>query len=235
MNVLAFDTCFGAVSAAVRWRSADSTMREEAAYETRNTGHAERLMPMIEEIMAASGMSFADLESIAVTAGPGSFTGTRSGIAAARALALATGLPIRATSSLAVMATAAAVRLGVKARGERIAVAVDARRGEVYLQTFQIEHDGHVAALGAGPAVRTLQDAVRDLGHDGWIGVGSGAALIANGAMTVTAASAALEPDASTLARMAPALPVQRPLLPLYLRPADAKPPTNVAPPRVLP
>ncbi len=101
MNVLAIDTCFGACSAAVGLSLGESRQSSSrhpnqlfCRYEEMATGHAERLMPMIEEVMHDAGRTFAELDAIAVTEVPGSFTGLRVGVAAARALALATGLPI---------------------------------------------------------------------------------------------------------------------------------------------
>src|SRR5262245_25509962 len=103
MNILAFDTCLGAVSVAVRWRGPEGLLWGEAG-ELRSAGHAERLVPMIAEVMAGTGADFASLDRIAVTQGPGGFTSVRVGIAAARALALATGKPVVTATSLAVMA-----------------------------------------------------------------------------------------------------------------------------------
>src|SRR5699024_6697022 len=89
MNVLAFDTCVGAVSVSVRWQDDAGTWQQHDAYEEMATGQAERLMPTIAEVMQASGQTFAGIDRIAATCGPGSFTGVRVGVAAARALALA--------------------------------------------------------------------------------------------------------------------------------------------------
>src|SRR5690606_21629765 len=121
MNVLAFDTCFGACSAAILWNGQLTWRYEEMA-----TGQAERLIPMIGEVLDQSGASLRDLDTIAVTEGPWTFTGTRVGVAAARGLALATGLPIRATTSLHVMAHRAISELGEAAAGSVLAVCVDA-------------------------------------------------------------------------------------------------------------
>src|SRR5262245_6799536 len=118
MAVLAFDSCLGAASVAVRWQSAGGEWLIREAYEERQIGHAERLMPMIEQVMAAAHLEFSALRCIAVTIGPGTFTGVRTGIAAARGLALATGLPVVATSSTAVIAQRADLLLG-GSRGER--------------------------------------------------------------------------------------------------------------------
>ena len=89
MHILALDTSMGACSAAVLMREGASRrllLRE--ALMTR--GHAEALMPMVADVMAESGLDFAELDRIAATVGPGSFTGVRIAIAAARALALVT-------------------------------------------------------------------------------------------------------------------------------------------------
>ena len=115
MNILAFDTCLGAVSVAVRRRGAGGEWLMRHACETRERGHAERLMPMVAETMAAAGLAFSDLDRIAVTVGPGSFTGVRVGVAAARGLALASGIAVVGATSLAVMAHRADERLGPSA------------------------------------------------------------------------------------------------------------------------
>src|SRR5262249_44399584 len=112
MKILAFDSSLGALSVAVRWRGDDGAWLLREAQEVRARGHAERLMPMICERMAEAGLSFGELDRIAVTIGPGGFTGVRVGVAAARALALATGVPTVAASSLAVMAQPSSEELG---------------------------------------------------------------------------------------------------------------------------
>lgn len=223
MNVLAFDTCLGAVSAAVRWQGGRGEWLLREAYEARATGHAERLFPMIAEIMESAGLAFSAIDRIAVTAGPGTFTGVRVGIAAARAFALATGKPVVAMTSLAVMAHRAGMLLGAAREGRPLVVAVDARRGMVYLQRFDpggqqeseallLTPEGAASAIAQGPALI----------------VGSGAALVAD---AVTAAGGAaevrlpdLQPHARFLALAAPDLVPVTALKPLYLRQPDVKP-----------
>ena len=140
MNVLAFDTCLGGVSVAVRWQGARGEWLSCDRFELREGGHAERLMPMIAEVMEEAGLAFADLERIAVTVGPGTFTGVRGGVAAARGLALASGVAVVGATSLAVMAHGADELLGPR-NEQLLAVAVDARRGMVYLQLFADAQD----------------------------------------------------------------------------------------------
>jgi tRNA threonylcarbamoyladenosine biosynthesis protein TsaB len=224
MNMLAFDTCFDACSVCVaRW--SDGVVVELAsALERFQTGHAERLVPMIDEAMGRAGATFAELDRLAVTVGPGTFTGTRIGIAAARGLALATGAEVVGASSLAVMAEVAGHELGARAPDEDMAVAVDARRGEVYVQLFAAGERN-----ASSPMLLTVEDAARLGGGGPLLVVGSGAAAVAAAAeragRPATARLAGLLPTASALARMAAGLaPAEGPLQPLYLRPPDAKP-----------
>src|SRR3972149_1695867 len=103
MNILALDTSMGACSAAVL-RGDGAARRLFARQETMARGHAEALMPMVAEIMEEAGLPFAALDLIAATTGPGSFTGVRIAIAAARGLALVTHAQLFRTASLSGMA-----------------------------------------------------------------------------------------------------------------------------------
>lgn len=227
MNILAFDTCFGACSVAVGVDIGHASERLEEFFEPRDLGHAEALMPMIETAMRGAKINFTDLDRIAVTNGPGSFTGTRICVAAAQALALALAKPVVAASSLAVMAEEAAEVLRDERGDALLAIAVDARRGQVYLQTFgQIGH-----APVSAPEVMTVVDAARIGGSVPLLIAGSGAEAVAEAARARGRSAVArlprLQPDACSLVFMAPRLePVGGRLVPLYLREADAKPPT---------
>jgi tRNA threonylcarbamoyladenosine biosynthesis protein TsaB len=223
MNVLAFDSCFGAVSVALRWQSARGEILIREAYEERETGHAERLLPMIEEVMAGAGQSFATIDRIAVTLGPGSFTGLRIGIATARALALATKIPVVGMTSLAVMAARADHLLGTKRGTKPLIVAVDARRDHIYMETFG-ENAGDTRCEARLIPANT---AARDLANTPVIAVGTGAAALARESSNpehVTVMLPALQPHARFLAKLAPALKIQDDKVqPRYLRNADAK------------
>jgi tRNA threonylcarbamoyladenosine biosynthesis protein TsaB len=223
MNVLAFDTCLGAVSVAVRWGSVGGQSLLRGRFEAREGGHAERLMPMVAETLDEAGLAFADLDRIAVTVGPGTFTGVRVGVAAARGLALASGLPVVATTSLAVMAHQA-VQLLEKSDADPIAVAVDARRGMVYFQLFGQPAGGTMQ----GPYLLEAADVAAIVGARPVVVVGSGAqaaaqAIIQAGGQAQTRLTD-LDPDARALALMAESLEPVHPLRPLYLRAPDAKP-----------
>src|SRR6478672_6599671 len=125
MKILALDTSMGACGTAVllgHGAPCRIVLREERMAR----GHAEALMPMVAEAMKEAGIDFAKLDLVAATLGPGSFTGVRIAIAAARGFALATGAHPWGTDSLTMMAKAALER-GIAADGKPFAVAVDAR------------------------------------------------------------------------------------------------------------
>jgi tRNA threonylcarbamoyladenosine biosynthesis protein TsaB len=206
MIVLGLDTCLSSCSVAVR----DGERVLASAREVMARGHQERLAPMARDVMAEAGLAFDRLDRIAVTVGPGSFTGLRVGIAFAKGLAFALGKPAVGIGSLEALAA--------QARG-LVFPAIDARRGQLYLQAFD---DG--AALMAPDAVTAEVAAARiaelSQGRPFTL-VGSGAALLADfapAAMIIAAEGA----DARAVARLAAAR-TPGPLKPLYLRAPDAK------------
>ncbi len=141
-SLLAFDSAGSACSAAV-WRAGEVVA---ARFEPMARGQSERLVPMIEEVMAEAGLAYGALAGIAVTRGPGGFTGVRIGLATARGLALASGRPVIGLTSFE--AVASAVDPGAR-RGRPLAVLLDAKRREAYLQVF----DAALTPLAAPRAV----------------------------------------------------------------------------------
>jgi len=228
MNLLAFDTCLGAVSAAVCRVDATGLYVLAEAYEARTTGHAERLMPMVDETMARSGIELSRIDRLAVSLGPGSFTGVRIGVAAARALALATGKPAVGVTSLAAMAHEARQVLGDKAKERLLAVAVDAR-GMTYVQLF--EDDGATSA----PMLLAPAEAAAMIGTRRSCIVGSAAVAVADAVAGAQAEAALvdLQPHARAVAALAVGLAPTHPLRPLYLRRPDAKLQSDKSLPRV--
>jgi tRNA threonylcarbamoyladenosine biosynthesis protein TsaB len=228
MNILAFDTCFGSCSVAVRKTTArgEIVLREE--YEERATGHAEALIPMMERVMSGAQLTFADIDRIAVTEGPGTFTGVRIGVATARGLAVALQKPLVAMSSLMVMALRADHLLGAKRAGRLLAVCVDARKGQIYAQLFG-ENGGDALCE---PLLVTPEDLQTHLHGQPFLAVGSGAqaAVAASPARLGEVQLPALEPHARFLALLAAGLTVRSKLSPLYMRAPDAKPQTLVQP-----
>jgi tRNA threonylcarbamoyladenosine biosynthesis protein TsaB len=206
MIVLGLDTCLSSCSVA----ASDGVRVLAAAREVMARGHQERLAPMTREVMAQAGLPFSDLERIAVTVGPGSFTGLRVGIAFAKGLALSLDLPAVGIGTLEALATEA---------DGLVFCAIDARRGQLYLQAFE---DGRALmapdALTAEAAAARLAELSQ--GRPFTL-VGSGAVLLADfapGARVIPAEGA----DARKVARLA-AGRAPGPLKPLYLRAPDAK------------
>jgi tRNA threonylcarbamoyl adenosine modification protein YeaZ len=184
-------------------------------------GHAEGLMRMVAEVMQESGTAFADLDVIAATTGPGSFTGVRIAIAAARGLALVTRAKLYGTDSLTVMARLARAQ---SASGNAFAIAVDARRDMVYLGVFDAE-----GRKLEGPLLLTPDEALSRLPANLDMAAGSGAGLLADAAARagrkIEARLPELQPSAGALAEIAYESGASSPSLrPLYLRPPDARP-----------
>lgn len=227
MIVLAFDTCLGAISVALAAEEAGTARLLAHAYEERQTGHAERLFPLIAATLAEAGLEFAAVTRVAVTVGPGTFTGVRTGVAAARGLALASGCEVVGATSLEVMARGAISLIPPAQRSKPLVVAVDARRGQSYVQTFR---PGDRAPIGP-PELLDLADAAAALPTGGVTVVGSAAALLEQAALgigrDVRVAPGHLEPDARDLVQLAIGLPPLSPVKPLYIRPPDAKPPVT--------
>jgi tRNA threonylcarbamoyl adenosine modification protein YeaZ len=96
-------------------------------------GHAERLLPMLQELLGEAALAFTDIEHIAVTTGPGSFTGIRVGLSTARGLALALAVPVTGVSVFEALAFA---HQSTAHRDGRVLVAVAGGRGEVQGQLF---------------------------------------------------------------------------------------------------
>jgi len=222
MNILALDTSMGACSAAVLRADGGPARVLHLREQMMERGHAEALMPMVAEVMQEAGLDFAGVDLIAATTGPGSFTGVRIAIAAARGLALVTRAQLFGTDSLTVMARAAYLS-GITSRAP-FAVAVDARRGMLYLGLY--DESGRRIE---GPLLIAPDDAAALLPSRLKVAVGSGAALLADPGMRhgkrAEVTQPHLKPSAGMLAEIALEAGETVPILrPLYLRPPDAKP-----------
>lgn len=147
MRILALDTAGPGLSAA--WVE-DGNVKAHAA-EQLGRGHAERLLPVLDLVRREAGRRWSEIDLVAVTTGPGNFTGLRAGIAVARTLSLALGCPICGVGTLEAVAQSAA---SIQAGAGCILVAMDARRTEVYLQRFELA----MTAIGS-PAAATLEEA----------------------------------------------------------------------------
>ena len=184
-------------------------------------GHAEAVMPLIARVMDQAAIEFAELDRIAVTTGPGSFTGLRVGISAARGIALAAGKPAIGLSTLAGFAAPHIA----EDDSTNVVAAIDARHDHVYLQVF-----GTGGRTLVAPRIAPLRDAVR-AAHDR-----SPARIVGSAAELVAAAWPKAEPppllveqrgapDIGWIARLgAAAADGHGPPKPLYLRAPDAQP-----------
>ena len=183
-------------------------------------GHAEALLPAIERVMAAVDGGFERLDRVAVTVGPGSFTGIRVGLAAARAIGLAWNIPVVGVSTLAAFAAPV-----ISAEGsEIVASAIDAHHGNVYMQAFSRDGRSFVQ-----PRAVSVRDAVRTLGSGPVKLVGNGAPLMAieawSAGLAAEIANEGISPDIAYVARLgALADPRFAPPKPLYVKAPDAKP-----------
>lgn len=166
-TLLALDSTGNACSVAV-WREG-ALAAHRLAEMTR--GHGERLLPLVAEVMKAAALDMATLDAIAVTIGPGSFTGLRIGLAAARGLGLALARPVAGITSF--LAVAASVPAALR-EGREILVAIDTKRDDVFLQRF----DSTLRAL-APARLMTVPEAMAGLPPGALLLAGDGVALLA--------------------------------------------------------
>lgn len=199
--ILAFDTSAAQCAAALLCGD-----RVWLKIEAMDKGQAERLLPLLAELLAEAGLAWRDLAAIAVGTGPGNFTGVRISVAAARGLALGLGIPAIGVT-----------RLEALAHGlpRPLTVIEDARRGEVYVQSF--------TDAGAGPARIA---APGDLGVVEVMQTGSGCE--GSGCEGVAAAMPLVQAMAQIAAGRRDS--VQPRPAPFYLRGADAAPPSDPPP-----
>ena len=168
MKILAIDTALAAISACVLDAAAESPEAIETMAMDR--GHAEALLPLIDRVMARVEGGFASLGRVAVTVGPGSFTGLRAGIAAARAIGIACKIPVTGVSTLAALAAP----LILEQKPSLVVAAIDARRGNVFFAAFG--PDGRVVLA---PRIAPVREAARSLGAGPVRLAGPGAQLLA--------------------------------------------------------
>jgi tRNA threonylcarbamoyladenosine biosynthesis protein TsaB len=219
MRILAVDTALGACSVALL----DGARILAHRFEPMERGHAEALAPMVDEAMRQAGLAFVELDRLAVTTGPGTFTGQRVGLAFMRGLRVALNKPLAGVTTLEAMAAAAMEETGLP-----VAAALhDARRGEVY--AYAGSRGGEIVATRIAPfdeAVREIRTAMH--GRDEILAFAGTAAEAASREYEKIGGRARLsavrQPDALWVARLCALLPepTQVPR-PLYLRAPDAK------------
>ena len=217
MRLLAIDTALAACAAAVCDTESGILAVES---EPMARGHAEAIMPMIARVMAKAQIGFDKLDRIAVTVGPGSFTGLRVGISAARGLALAAGKPAVGLTTLSAYAAA------VVSQNQTAPVisAIDARHDHVYFQI--VAGDGSQLVR---PGIVPIDEAISASQFGAPHLVGNAANILAarwpNDAPQPVAVDAQPAPDIGWVAWLgAAADPEANPARPFYLKAPDAKP-----------
>src|SRR5271156_4605372 len=226
MRVLAIDTALAACSAAVLDTANGGILASESLAMIR--GHAEALMPLVERVVKATGFPFREFDRVVVTTGPGSFTGLRVGIAAARGLGLAADIPVVGVSTLSAYA---APYLGADEISPVVA-AIDARHQHVYLQVFGPGGRTLVAARLA-----PLAEAVRAASETSTRIVGSAAQAVAAALAETAPMPATVDargaPDITRVAQIGAMAPEgSAPPKPQYLRAPDAQPQNAASLPR---
>ena len=167
MLILAFETSAKSCSAAIH----DGQKLLAESYQNSGLTHSQTLMVMAEDLLKVCGKSAADVTHLAVAAGPGSFTGVRIGVSAAKGFAWGAELPVYGVSTLEAMA------LGLGVMDGHICCCMDARRKQVYNAVFLAEN-GHLNRVCEDRAI-SLEELQEELAHiDGPIYlVGDGAEL----------------------------------------------------------
>jgi tRNA threonylcarbamoyladenosine biosynthesis protein TsaB len=217
--VLAIDTALGACAAAVY----DPTLGRSLALQSfvMSRGHAEVVIPLVERVMHDAHLGFDALDRIVTTIGPGSFTGLRVGISAARGFALAAGKPAVGVSTLDALAAPYVTELETVP----VVAAIDAKHGNLYLQML-----GAGGRVLVAPRVASLNDAIRAVAIGLVRIIGSGATLLADRwpapeVPLPVLVDARPAPDIEWVARIgAKIAPEKAVARPLYLRAPDARP-----------
>lgn len=224
MRILALETAAKAVSAAVT----EEGKVLASAYQDTGLTHSRTLMPLVELLLRNTDMTAADLDVIAVSAGPGSFTGVRIGVSAAKGLAWAVDKPCAAVSTLAALARNVAFLDGL------IVCAMDARRQQVYNALFEAKNgrltrlteDRAIALaelaeeLRSAPRPKTVLGDGGRMTYDFLKAAGVPCRLAPAHLVKENAVSVALE--AEDIARAGGLVTAQE-LAPVYLRPPQAE------------
>jgi tRNA threonylcarbamoyladenosine biosynthesis protein TsaB len=218
MLILAIDTALDACAAAVLDTGTSKMIAMES--QAMKRGHAEALMPLIARVMKETGIPFAALDRVAVTSGPGSFTGLRVGLSAARGIGLAAGKPVVGLTTLSAYA-APIVSEGAE---QPVISAIDARHDHVYLQVVS----GNGSSL-IRPKVASIEEALTASRFGTPHLVGNAASILAerwpSDAPPPFKVDAQPAPDITWVAWLGAAVnPDTAPPKPYYLRAPDAKP-----------
>lgn len=232
MTLLAIDCAASLCAACVYDQARDTVLGREVR--DIGKGHAEQLIDVIARALAAGGKAYADLDRLAVSVGPGSFTGVRVGVSTARGLALALKIPAVGVTTLEAIAAEAVrtVEKAGRAAPERVLAAIDAGRDGIYVAVYD-----RFGSVQYDPVIMTLEEAAGLASRERLALAGSAAGRIAAlmGEAEVTGFEGATA-DIAIYAQIAAGrrTPAGRPK-PLYLRAPDAKPQAGFVLPRRAP
>ena len=224
MKILAIETATGSCSVAVR----DKGITVAQDFEPMERGQSEALIPMVLRVVAKANVTLDGFDLIAATRGPGAFTGLRIGLPAARGLALASGIRCCGITTTQTIAEGARQTEG---SDRSYIVAVDSKRSDIYIQTF--DPQGRDLSEAQAVAVEAVRDHIEMLAIPGPVSVVGDAAerVLSMLPDTYLRSSASDLPDAQYVAAVADRLVASGQELPepspLYLRPPDAALPKN--------
>lgn len=222
MLTLAFDTSSSTASVAILSDNAvlyDTIINKEL-------NHSEVLLPAIDEALLQSGVKLSEVDLLACTLGPGSFTGLRIGMGTLKGLMMATSKPAAGVSSLAALAQ------NIRQKDKIVGAMMDAGRGQVYLACYQYDQDSRLKQIAAARAVDP--QSLADVDQKNIIYVGDGATKYADllqtfGSQIEIASAQQQFIHASAVAKLAMEKYLLNDLLnlagcvPVYLRSADAQ------------
>ncbi len=230
--VLALDCSMGGCAVGV-YNAADPA-RSHARSEIMAMGQADLLVPMVQDVMKQAGIEFKDLALIATTHGPGSFTGLRIGLSAARSFALALDIPLKSVVTLDVLARGFVEGVHGEKRALDIAVITETKRQDYYVRYYDRDGEARSEALSLNaPEIRQRLEA-----GDEWALIGDAAARLAAEAQYQPSflENGPLLPDPLIIAAMGLESfrkdPASMHSAPLYLREADVSFSKN--PPRII-
>lgn len=191
-TLLALDTATEACSVALLHDG-----KVTSHYEVIPRMHAQKLLPMIKQLLADSGVALSAVDAIAFGRGPGAFTGVRIAIGVVQGLAFALERPVLPVSNLAALAQGALRERGV----QQVAAAIDARMDEVYWGCYRAEQ-GEMRLVGH-EAVLAPERVALPSGAGDWYGVGTGWGYAERLAATVGGCDAAALPSAQDILQLA--------------------------------
>ena len=219
MIVLGLDCAGAACSAAI----VDGDTIRARYQEEMQRGQAERIVPMVADCLRDAGLDAADLDGIAVTVGPGAFTGVRIGIAAAQGLSRAAGVPLIGVTVTESLAAA------IPAEGGRpLVVAIDSRRADPFLELFQARGDAWIGD-GARAVAATVATLAAEIPENAML-IGDYADRLRDLIGRGTVLTASPFPDPAAVARLGADRLHDgsgKPAVPLYLRAPDVSAPSK--------